>query len=119
VENEPGPDPGGRSGRPPGARSPATSRAAAKVTVPVWRLPPAERAELLRIVRAGGRAQCRGPARDQIIALLQSGYLAPYDEGTVILTPGALRAIAAEADRRASARPQGDGDPAEGEGQQR
>jgi hypothetical protein len=88
---------------PAGGRGSADAPAAGEVAVPVWALPPAERAALLRIVRAGGKAQHAGPARDQITELLRTGYLAPYDEGAVILTPAALRAIAAEVDRRASA----------------
>jgi hypothetical protein len=93
------------TGAPPAAeRSRAMARAAGEVTVPVWALPPEERAALLRIVQAGGRAQCRGPAREQMMALLEAGYLAPYGEGAVILTPAALQAIASEVDRRASAR---------------
>lgn len=105
MDHESDPDPGSRGGRWPldeGA-----------VTVPVWRLRPPERAALLQIVRAGGRALCQGPARDQIIALLQTGYLARYDEGSVILTPAALRAIAAEVDRRATAGDRTAGDPGE------
>ena len=98
------------AGRPPGM-----TRAAGEVTVPVWGLPPAERAALLRIVQAGGRAQCRGPAREQIIALLEAGYLAPYGEGAVILTPAALQAIASEVDRRATARNAVAGHPETGE----
>lgn len=85
-----------------------------EVTVPVWRLPPAERATLLRIVQAGGKVQCRGPARDQVTVLLEAGYLAPYGEGRLILTPAALRAIAAEIDRRATAGDQPGSEPGGG-----
>jgi hypothetical protein len=87
---------------PAGPRDAASARAVPDVTDPVWRLPPEQRAILLRIVQAGGRVQCQGPARAQISALCQAGYLRPYGEGTLILTPAALRAIAAEIDRRAA-----------------
>ncbi len=87
---------------PAGGWTARRARAAGEVSVPIWGLPPEERATLLRILQGGGRADCWGPARDHIAALLQAGYLAPYDEGTAILTPAALRAIAAEVDRRAA-----------------
>jgi hypothetical protein len=88
---------------PGGPRDAARARAVTDVTDPVWRLPPEQRAALLRIVEAGGKVQCQDPARPQIVALRQAGYLRPYGEGTLILTPAALRAIAAEIERRTAA----------------
>jgi hypothetical protein len=86
----------------PGARPAPRERAAGEVDVPMWALPAEVRATLLRIVRDGGRVPRSGPARDHVAALLRDGYLAPYDEDTAIVTPAALRAITAEADRRAA-----------------
>jgi hypothetical protein len=80
------------------------TREAPEVEVPVWRLTPRQRAELLRIVESGGRAQRKGIPGEQLTSLADAGYLAIYDDGTVMLTPAALRAITAEVDRRAAAR---------------
>jgi len=74
------------------------------VSVPIWRLTPKQRAELLRIVEAGGRSQRKGIPREQLSSLVEAGYLAVYDDGLVMLTPAALRAITIEVDRRAAAR---------------
>jgi hypothetical protein len=80
------------------------TREAPEVEVPVWRLTPRQRAELRRMVESGGRAQRKGIPREQLTSLAEAGYLAIYDDGTVMLTPAALRAITAEVDRRAAAR---------------
>jgi hypothetical protein len=80
------------------------TREAPEVEVPIWRLTPRQRAELLRIVESGGRAQRKGIPREQLNSLADAGYLAVYDDGTVMLTPAALRAITIEVDRRAAAR---------------
>ena len=88
----------------PGVRPGPRERATGEVDVPIWALPAEVRVTLLRIVQTGGRVPRSGPARDHVAALLRDGYLAPYDEGTAIVTPAALRAITAEADRRAASR---------------
>jgi len=85
------------------------AREPADVSVPVWRLTPKQRAALLRIVKSGGKVGRRRIPREQLAVLVKAGYLTPYDQGTVILTPAALRAIAAEVDRRAAARAAGAG----------
>lgn len=86
-------------------RAPAHgTREALDVSLPIWRLTPKQRAELLRIVEAGGRIQRRGIPGDQLSSLVEAGYLAVYDDGVVMLTPAALRAITIEVDRRAAAR---------------
>ncbi len=51
-----------------------------------------------------GRAQRRGIPSEQLSSLAEAGYLAVYDDGLVMLTPAALRAITIEVDRRAAAR---------------
>jgi hypothetical protein len=94
----------------PGVRPASRERAAGEVDVPIWALPAEVRATLLRIVRAGGLVPRSGPASDHVAALLRDGYLAPYDEGTAIVTPAALRAITAEADRRAASHAETDED---------
>jgi len=87
------------------ARAPAHgTREALEVSVPIWRLTPKQRAELLRIVEAGGRTQPRGIPKEQLSSLVEAGYLAVYDDGVVMLTPAALRAITIEVDRRIAAR---------------
>jgi hypothetical protein len=88
----------------PGPAPGHPTREAPEVTVPIWRLTPKQRAELLRIVEAGGRAQRRGIPSEQLSSLAEAGYLAVYDDGLVMLTPAALRAITIEVDRRAAAR---------------
>jgi hypothetical protein len=98
----------------PGVRPAPRERAAGEVDVPIWALHAEVRATLLRIVRAGGRVPRSGPARDHVAALLRDGYLAPYDEGTVIVTPAALRAITAEAERRAASQAETDEDEGRG-----
>ncbi len=127
MDNQSDPDPGrsGEGAQPAGKRSGEHARAApaagqegpgapeeradaarepAEVSVPIWRLTPKQRAALLRIVKSGGRVERRRIPREQLAVLLQAGYLASYDQGTVILTPAALRAITAAVDRRATAR---------------
>jgi hypothetical protein len=98
----------------PGVRPAPGERAAGEVDVPIWALHAEVRATLLRIVRAGGRVPRSGPALDHVAALLRDGYLAPYDEGTVIVTPAALRAITAEAERRAASHTETDKDEGRG-----
>jgi hypothetical protein len=111
----------------PGVRPARRERAAGEVDVPVRALPAEVRATLLRIVRAGGRVPRSGPAGDHVAVLLRDGYLTPYEDGTAIVTPAALRAITAEADRRAASHVQtgddedcgtdaSEGDAAEGAG---
>ncbi|HZD71351.1 MAG TPA: hypothetical protein VFA45_21335 [Actinomycetes bacterium] len=95
---------------PAGGRAP---RAAGDVSVPMWGLAPETRATLLQVVQGGGKADCRGSERDDVSALLAAGYLAPYGEGRAILTPAALRAIAAEVDRRAARDPGSGGEAGE------
>src|SRR6266542_1807474 len=69
----------GGQGPPPPASGPAEgavavpgpapghpTREAPEVTVPIWRLTPKQRAALLRIVEAGGRAQRRGIPSEQL-----------------------------------------------------
>jgi hypothetical protein len=56
------------------------------VSVPVWGLTPRQRAELLRIVEAGGRGQRKGIPREQLASLVEAGYLTVYDDGLVMLT---------------------------------
>jgi hypothetical protein len=86
----------------PDGRPARRERAGDEVEVPIRALPAEVRATLLRIVRSGGRVPRSGPAADHVAALLRDGYLAPYEEDTAIVTPAALRAITAEADRRAA-----------------
>jgi hypothetical protein len=86
----------------PGVRPAPRERAAGEVDVPIWALHAEVRATLLRIVQAGGRVPRSGSAWDHVAELLRDGYLAPYGEDMVIVTPAALRAITAEADRRAA-----------------
>ncbi len=97
-------DAGGGPVRVPVAGQGHATREALEVSVPIWRLTPKQRAELLRIVEAGGRSQRKGIPREQPFCLAEAGYLAVYDDGLVMLTPAALRAITIEADRRAAAR---------------
>ena len=78
------------------------------MAVPIWRLTPKQRAELLRIVETGGRSHRRSMPREHLSSLVEAGYLAVYEDGLVMLTPAALRAITIEVDRRAAARDAGE-----------
>ena len=98
----------------PGVRPVPRERAAGEVDVPIWALHAEVRATLLRIVQAGGRVPYSGSAGDHVAELLRNGYLAPYDEDSVIVTPAALRAITAEAERRAASQAETDEDDGRG-----
>jgi hypothetical protein len=80
------------------------TREAPEVAVPIWRLTPKQRAELLRIVEAGGRSHRRAIPREQLLSLAEAGYLVVHDDGLVMLTPAAVRAITVEVGRRAAVR---------------
>jgi hypothetical protein len=48
------------------------TREALEVSVPIWRLTPKQRAELLRIVEAGGRSQRKAIPREQPFSLAEA-----------------------------------------------